>query len=468
MVRCCAAAVFFCAILSASPALSDSFAELTDDLDRLRQEAGVAGALVMIVDKDRIRHAAGLGITRWDQPEPLQPDAWVRIGSITKAFVGMSFVRLEAEGKLSLTAPLISLDADRWVQNAWAEQHPVTLAQLLEHSAGLTDLVREEWDHKTPLPLIDALNVAPESRRLKWPPGVHSSYSNSGAGVAAAAMEKHLKQDFERYLTEQVLRPLGMAKATFSADAKPQLIGGYDRDGRTPIRYWHMLYRPFGGLNLPFTELSRWLRLMLGEGILDGERHYTVDQIQRMENPGTTAAARSGLAFGYGLGNYHQAHRGFVFHGHGGDADGYLTHCAYNRDSGLGFCVLINAFQGSTLRAMRRRVMDFVVDGLTPSYQPGVPQPMAHLESLTGRYSQATQRFPSSTAPSSLEVTMRDGRLMLVRSGGEQHLVPVSPWHFRRRFEPVATTAFISVGGAMLLQGPFGNFERTQEVQPQQ
>ncbi|MEM9183965.1 MAG: serine hydrolase domain-containing protein, partial [Pseudomonadota bacterium] len=443
VVRC--AVVFAClfALLGAGPALGDSFTELKDDLDQLRKDAGVAGALVMIVDKDGIRHAAGLGVTHWDQPEPMHPDVWIRIGSITKAFVGMAFVRLEGEGELSLTDTLAALNADRWVQNPWAQQHPVTIAQLLEHSAGLTDMVREEWDHNVPLPLTEALKVAPESRRLKWPPGVHSSYSNSGAGVAAAAMEEHLKRDFESYLTDQVLRPLGMDEATFSAAVKPELIGGYDRDGKTPIRYWHMLYRPFGALNLPFAELSRWLRLMLGEGVLDGKRHYTAEQLRRMENPATTAAAGGGLVFGYGLGNYHQVHRGFVFHGHGGDADGYLTHCAYNRDAGLGFCVLINAFQGSTLRAMRRRVMDFVVDGLTPSYTPGVPQPMAHLESLTGRYTQVTQRFPGSRARPSLEVTLRDGRLMLVRSSGEQHLVPLSRWHFRRRFEPVATTAFI-------------------------
>ena len=37
----------------------------------------------------------------------------------------------------------------------------------------------------------------------------------------------------------------------------------------------------------------------------------------------TTLAAESGLRYGYGLGNYGFVHNGFLFHGHGGDGDGF-------------------------------------------------------------------------------------------------------------------------------------------------
>ena len=408
---------------------ADNFDSLLKDLDRERELAGVAGGAVIIVDANQVRHAAGFGITHWDDPKPMHPDAWVRIGSVTKSFVGLAFLRADQQGVVPLNANLSDLNAEQWVNNPWRAQQPVTIEQLLEHSAGLTDMVREEWDHNIPLPLAQALSVAPHSRTLNWPAGLHSSYSNSGAGVAALAAEHGLKQDFEKYLTEQILRPMGMAKATFSASVQPQLIGGYDSDGRTPIRYWHVLYRPFGGLNLPFSELGRFLQMLLGRGTLDGKALFSPAQITRMENPATTAAAQSGLAFGYGLGNYHQVHKGFVFHGHGGDADGYLTHCAYSRDAKLGFCLMINAFQGSTLRAMKRRVMDYIVDGLSPSFQAGVPQPMAHLQALTGRYQEVTYRFPGRQSANTLVIALRSGRLWLERNGTHQHLVPVSYTH---------------------------------------
>lgn len=447
---------------------ADSFQQLLSDLDHLRQQAGVAGGVVMITSASGIEHAAGFGTTHWDNPQPMHPEVWVRIGSVSKTFVGLAFLKLAEQGRIELTATLKSLQADHWVDNPWSRDKPVRIEHLLEHSAGLSDLVAEEWHHPVPLSLTQALALAPHSRRLNWPPGLHSSYSNSGAGVAAAAAEKALRIDFEQYVRDQVFTPMGMNQATFSSDVSAKLIGGYDRDGRTPIPYWHVLYRPFGGINLPFSELSRLLQMLLGNGTLDGQALFSPGQVERMENPTSTAAAGQGLQFGYGLGNYHQVHRGFVFHGHGGDADGYLTHCAYNRDSALGFCLLINAFQGNTLRAMRKRVMDYLIDGKKPSFQAGVPQPMAHLQDLTGRYQSATFRFPGNSAgratDDSLSVSLRDGRLMLDRKRSSQHLVPLSRWHFRRRFEPVATTAFVVQGDALLLQGPFGNYRRVSEA----
>ncbi|MEM9533983.1 MAG: serine hydrolase domain-containing protein [Pseudomonadota bacterium] len=449
----------------AAAADDGSFEALLAKLDQLRVQAGVAGGVVLISSASELKQAAGFGVTDWESESPMHPDVFVRIGSVTKGLVGLTFLKLQAEGRLTLTDTLAELKADTLLDNPWQTTHPITLAQLLEHTAGLTDMVRSEWDHNKPLPLTAALKVAPESRRLKWPPGLQNSYSNSGAGVAVAAVEGHLGINFENYFHREIAAPLGMPTLTFddSAATQARLIAGYDRDGRSPIPYWHVLYRPFGGLNVKFSELARYLQLLLGQGQVAGTQHFSKADIARAETPTTTAAARQGLTFGYGLGNYQQNHKGFVFHGHGGDADGYLTHCAYNRDAGLGFCLLINAFQNRTLRQMKRAVMDYVVAGLEPKLKPGQPQPLAHLRSLTGDYEKTSWRFPGARSSERVQVTLQGSRLYLQRSGETQHLVPQGRWQFRRRFEPVATIAFIPQEGGLLLQGPFGNFRRAAE-----
>ena len=61
----------------------------------------------------------------------------------------------------------------------------------------------------------------------------------------------------------------------------------------------------------------------------------------------TAAGNASARSYGYGLGNYHSIHAGFVFHGHGGDADGYLSNYGYNLDTGLVYFIVINAFRAS-------------------------------------------------------------------------------------------------------------------------
>jgi CubicO group peptidase (beta-lactamase class C family) len=445
------------------------FESLLNRLDQIRKTADVAGLGITLVDGDGTLFTAGRGLADRASNRPMTADTLIRIGSITKTISGLSFLALERDGQLSLETEIRTLTNHPPYDNKWANSHPVTLAQLLEHSAGLGDLSKLEWDHNTPLTLDEAFKVDPKSRRLQWPPGLHSSYSNSGAGIAAWAMQQATQLDFEAYTARSVFAPLGMSTASFTQDetAKSVLATGYNTDGHTVIPYWHTLYRPFAGINISIRQMGPLVRMLLSQGELGKERVFPASAIRRMENPATTLAARSGLEFGYGLGNYQWVHKGSVFHGHGGDADGYLSHFGYNREAGLGYFVVINAFQGTTLRRLRKEIEDFIVNGLSPEFQPGVPQPTAELKQLTGRFQASTRRFSRQT-PGQLEVVFDQGRLYLVRGAGRQHLIPLRQRHFRRPFEPVATIAFIEDDEQQLhLQGPFGNYVRLNDKESQ-
>ena len=436
--------------------------KLLDSLDQIRQSAGVAGLALTLVNTEETIWSGGRGVANRDTEKPMTADTLIRIGSVTKAFTALSLLALDEAGKLSLDSNIATLMLAPPYTNPWASSHPVTLAQLLEHSAGLGDLSKIEWDHNEPLTLAAALQVDPDSRLLQWPPGLHSSYSNSGAGVAAQVMQRVTGLNFEDHTAKSVFEPLGMDSATFrlTDSVKTGLATGYDSDGQTIIPYWHTLYRPFGGINVTARQMGPFVRMLLARGRLDQQQIFSAALIDRMEHPETTLAARSGLEFGYGPGNYQWVHDGFVFHGHGGDADGYLSRFAYNRDAGLGYFLVINAFKGSTLRRLRDEIEDFIVYGLKPRFQAGVPQPSEQLRQLTGRYQTATRRF-AGKADQHLEISYEQNRLYMRRNGRRQHLIPLSAWHFRRVFEPVATTAFIhGFDGRLYLQGPFGNYVR--------
>ena len=436
-------------------------------LDQIRESEGVAGLGLTLVNTEETFWSGGFGVTDWDTKKPMTADTLIRVGSVTKAFTGLSLLALDAEGTLPLDSKIASLTKHPPYSNPWARSNPVTLAQLLEHSAGLTDLTRIEWDHNEPLTLAAALQVDPGSRLLQWPPGLHSSYSNSGGGIAAHVMQEATRLNLEEHVAKAVFTPLGMNSATFrqTEAVKLGLATGYDADGRTVIPYWHTLYRPFAGINVTVRQMGPLVRMLLSRGRLGQQQIFTPAIVSRMESPRTTLAARGGLDFGYGLGNYHWVHGGFVFHGHGGDADGYLSHFGYNRDAGLGYFLVINAFKGATLRRLRDKIEDFIVSGLKPWFQAGVPQPGAQLRQLSGRYKKATRRF-SGQADRFVTVSYEQDRLYLRRDGGRQHLIPLSPRHFRRAFEPVATTAFIQgTDKRLYLQGPFGNFVRVDPDQ---
>jgi hypothetical protein len=186
--------------------------------------------------------------------------------------------------------------------------------------------------------------------------------------------------------------------------------------------------------------------------------------ISRMEAPATTLAARSGLSYGYGLGNYPWHREGHVFHGHGGDGDGYLAHFGYSPAAGLGYFVVITAFSHTHLRRLRILIEQAIAATLPTPQPPAVAS--GDFSHLTGRYIEATQRFPrpADRPAAILELFRRDGRLFTqIGKGPERELVPVTPRHFRRPDETVATIAAVDDGrGNIILQGDLGNYRRVK------
>jgi hypothetical protein len=188
---------------------------------------------------------------------------------------------------------------------------------------------------------------------------------------------------------------------------------------------------------------------LLNRGRHRGHQVLPAESVERMETPRTSLAARSGLTFGYGLGVTQSYRRGVLFHGHGGDGDGYLAHFGYSRESGLGYFVVINAFNHDALRAMRAEVERAIVRTLPPrNAVPAVRVPIDTLRRYVGDYELAAWRFPWTTPEQAhdagLRVLMIDGVLHTQASDGTRTaLIPVTERHFRREDEPAATYAFV-------------------------
>ena len=459
------------ACLASDAAPSDpELARLIEALDQIRDRHNVSAFALSLVSAEALLWSGVRGLADRANRRPATAETLFRIGSITKAFTALALLIAEREEALRLDDPLRVHVPDAPLKNPWASTHPVRLIHLLEHTAGLLDITKAEFDHNVPLTLKQALAVEPDARVSRWRPGLHSSYSNAGAGLAAYALEQATGESYEAFVKRRLFGPLGMASAglELNADAAAGLAKGYDADGETVIPYWHMVFPPFGAINATAADMAAFVQLFLNGGMVDGRPVVSAALIERMESPRTTLAAGSGLRYGYGLGNYGFIHDGFLFHGHGGDADGFLAHFAYNRDSNLGYFVVINAFNGDALAEMRRRIQDYMVRGLTPPQPPpAAPIGAGRLARLTGEFQPVTWRFPWTGADGlrreCLTVTVRDGRLYTKQEAArEQELIAVTSRHFRRPEEPVATVAFVDHDGELYLQGDLGNYRRAE------
>ena len=448
-----------------------SFEQLISDLETMQAGYAVPGfALALVSGRHGLQTGTG-GVADLDSGRRVTPDTLFRIGSITKTFNALAVMLLVEQGRVDLNTPVRKIVADAPLENPWADAHPMRVAHLLEHSSGLLDITREEFDHNAPFSSLEAAFAwRPQARVVQWPPGLHPVYSNANAGLVGLVIERVSGQDYQRFIIERLLRPLGMRSAGLSDDAstRRQLATGYDTDGKTPIPYWHMIFPPLGAINATPREMGALLELFLRRGVVGSERLLEATSVERMESPATSLGARHGLTYGYGLGLDQSLHKGFRWYGHGGDGDGYLSHFAYNREADAGYFLTINAFKHDALHAMRDRVQDYLTHALSPPRPPPPDIDPDSLRQLTGTYVAVTRRFawqaPDRLDEDRLQVVLEDGALYTRSSNGRRLLIPADAHRFRREGQPLATIAIAAQDGDLYLQADFGNYRRLGEM----
>jgi CubicO group peptidase (beta-lactamase class C family) len=193
----------------------------------------VSGIYAVVARRGRIGYERTFGWMDAGRDRPMRRDAVFRIYSMTKPVTAVGILRLVEDGKLGLDDPVSKYipsfanlrvfaggTADAPVLAAPAS--PVTVRQLLNHTSGLgygltagpadtiftrARLYRAE---RTLEEFTDSLARVP----LLFSPGTAWSYS-AGLDVAGRVIEVASGQTLDRYLDEQIFRPLGMRDTGF-------------------------------------------------------------------------------------------------------------------------------------------------------------------------------------------------------------------------------------------------------------
>jgi CubicO group peptidase (beta-lactamase class C family) len=456
-----ATAAFMLPAAGIATAAAADFARLQRQIEQIRVEHRVPGAALIVVDQDRIVWSAGLGVADKDSAEPVTPDTVFRIGSISKIFTAAALVQLSRQDDFDLTDELTMHMAPGLYFNRWLPERPITVAHLLEHTSGFRDWNKAEFDHNDPAPasLEDGLAFSPESRTTHWEPGLHSVYSNANYGLAGLVLEHVAKQSYEDVVHNKLFLPLEMHSATSLPARTSGLATGYSQNGFSPIRYWNMIQRPAAAINTTPREMAALVSMLLAYGDYKGDTVLFASEVERIEMPTTSLAARNGLQFGYGLGIYRYHRNGFVFFGHGGDGDGYLSRFAYSRDLGLGYFVTINSAHHRALNKMYKAIENEITRG---HVAPEAPAPVVldnrSLRHFSGHYELAAWRFawqsPNRIAQRSIDVRPdENGNLRIEYSDGDYAmLIPVNQNEFRRVDEREATSGFFEEDGRLYFQ----------------
>ncbi len=338
----------------------------------------LAGAVMLVADRDRVRAAQAVGWADVSARRPMQADDLFWIASQSKPITAAALMMLVDEGKVNLDDPVEKYLPEFKGQMVAAEKdvahvllrrprHPITVTTVLSHTSGLPfrTLLEEPTLDLYPLSArVRSYAMAP----LDFEPDGKYQYSNAGINTAGRIVEVVSGRPFEAFLEERLLRPLGMKDTTFWPDEKQtaRLAKSYrpgpDNKGlqETPIDQLQVPLTdrarrapmPAGGLFATAQDLARFYRMLLGGGVLDGQRVLSEAAVARMSGRQTPAA----LPASYGLGF---AVDGKSF-GHGG---AYGTNTTADRERGLILVWLVQhaGFPGEGQKAQdafRKSVLD--------------------------------------------------------------------------------------------------------------
>ncbi|RJO78005.1 class A beta-lactamase-related serine hydrolase [Nocardia panacis] len=285
----------------------------------------------------------GRGTRVWHAGETVLPDTRFRIGSVTKTFVATVVLQMIDEKLLALDDPI-----EQILPGVVPRGESVTIRQLLNHTSGLYDYMKEpgmstnRWrgeDRFRHFDVARLLSVA-FAHPPYFAPGTRFRYSNTNYVVLGSVIEKVTGRPYADAIRTRILEPLGLRDTLFPGDdptipapllpARSKLASGVTVDvtEQNPALDWSA-----GEMISSTSDLAVFFDALMSGRLLSASMLAGMKQTVPM-----------GLGFHYGLGvQRFDLPCGVRLWGHGGELLGYLTYVFVGPDERVMTMVLASA-----------------------------------------------------------------------------------------------------------------------------
>jgi CubicO group peptidase (beta-lactamase class C family) len=180
----------------------------------------LAGVTTLLARHGKVVHMDTYGLANAATGEALKPDSIFRIASMTKPIAGVAMMQLWEHGKWKLNDPVskyIPEFANLKVKGPngtlVAQNTPMTMAQLMSHSAGFGVSAVYESAALSATDLQGMINKLAKLP-LETQPGTHWDYGPS-VNIQGYIVEKLSGQSLDVYFDEHIFKPLGMVDTGF-------------------------------------------------------------------------------------------------------------------------------------------------------------------------------------------------------------------------------------------------------------
>lgn len=416
-----------------------------DSIKKILKTNNVVGAMVGITKADSVILSEGFGYADLETKRKVDTKTLFRMGSNTKMIVSLGILKLQKEGKININDEIKKIAPEIKFENEWEEKYPLRVVHLLEHTSGFDDMKINTMYSLEANDKDNLLTVNQNSLVCRWKPGERHAYSNPNYNLLGYLIEKIAKKPYSQYLTEEILKPLGMVNSNFNLRSKtPFDTKEYVfRDGKIQlIPSVTLMGGPQGAMWSSADDMIKLLQMYLK----DGQPIFDESVIQEMETPHSGLGAKMGLKSGYALGNYYtHLYNKYGFRGHNGLVGTCFSTCIYNRKLGVGFVVASNSNYNN--EKIEELIHAYLEQNLRKNPLNVQPLDTKAIESYLGFYQFDSPRNEIGRLMDIFSIgstiTLENEDLYLEKlMGGREKLTQVAPQVFVREGMNIPTIAF--------------------------
>ncbi len=166
-------------------------------MTNLLKNYDIPGGQLAITYKGRLVYSRGFGLADESVKTAVCPDNIFRIASLSKQITAITIMHLYEQGRIGLNDTVFGANGilnDSIYQTVLDPRvYGITVKHLLSHQGGMT-----------------SSSFYLKSQMLNFTPGTNALYSNVGYVYLGRVIEKITKQDYETYVRDTILAPIGI------------------------------------------------------------------------------------------------------------------------------------------------------------------------------------------------------------------------------------------------------------------
>lgn len=302
-----------------------------------------------IVKNDKVLYTNALGFADNNNNKLATDNTRYLIASVSKTITAVALMQLVEQNLISLDDD-INLFLPFPVRNPSYPNTKITYRMLLSHTSSISDdfqntLQLDCYGTDCSMTLAQFFNNVFTSNGTYFStnnfsnsdPGSNEDYSNLGSALLGYLVERITLTSFDDYCKNKIFIPLGMTKTEWRLANTPiaELAIPYSPDITNSNPHYTFPDYPNGGLRTNVLDLSKFLRVIIQNGTLNGIQILTSSSLSAMKT----------LQFGSTdqcLSFYYETINSKKYLGHSGGEKGVTTEMYYDTNTNIGVIVFNN------------------------------------------------------------------------------------------------------------------------------